>query len=61
MRRAVRLLLHAATGVAALALFELLGRQFGMGIGLNVFNILFVTVLGLPGFALLLIAQVLFT
>jgi inhibitor of the pro-sigma K processing machinery len=61
MRRLVKLLLNTAIGFAALLLFNIIGGQFGMSLGLNAFNAVVVGILGLPGFALLLVLKVLFT
>ena len=60
MRLVFKILVNTGLGFALLLLFNLMGDRFGMSIGLNIFNVLFVAVFGLPGFALLLTAQLLF-
>ena len=58
-RKGVKLLLRSAIGFAALLLFNIAGNGFGLSVGLNVLNAGVVGVLGVPGFALLLILQLL--
>ena len=53
----VKLLLRSALGFAALFLFNAAGGSFGLSVGLNIFNAGVLGLLGLPGFALLLILQ----
>jgi inhibitor of the pro-sigma K processing machinery len=60
MKKSVlKLLLRSAIGFAALLLFNIAGGGFGLSVGLNILNAGVVGVLGIPGFALLLILQVL--
>jgi inhibitor of the pro-sigma K processing machinery len=61
MRRLLKLLVNTVLGFAALLIFNAIGAPFGMGLGLNLINALIVGILGLPGFALLLLVQMLFT
>ena len=58
-KKAVKLLLRSAIGFAALMAFNVVCGGFGMAVGLNVLNAGVVGLLGIPGFALLLILQIL--
>jgi inhibitor of the pro-sigma K processing machinery len=58
-KKALNLLLRCALGFAALLLFNIAGGGFGLSVGLNVLNAGVVGLLGVPGFALLLILQML--
>ena len=51
------LLGRSGVGLAFLWLFQGLGGVLGTSLGVNVFNALVLGVLGIPGFALLLMAQ----
>jgi inhibitor of the pro-sigma K processing machinery len=57
IRQSWKLLLRSAAGFAALFLFNAAGGGFGLSVGLNILNAGVVGVLGLPGFALLLVLQ----
>lgn len=59
MKLVFKLLANSVLGFAALALFNVAAGGFGMGLGLNILNAAVVGVLGIPGFALLLILQAL--
>jgi len=59
MKWILRILLNSALGFLALLLFNVLGSHFGMSVGLNILSAAVIGVLGVPGFALLLILQVL--
>ena len=52
-RPAVRALLHAAMGLAALLMGNQAGAPFGLGLGLNAVTVPVCAALGLPGTALL--------
>lgn len=52
-----KLLLNAAFGFVGLFLFNLVGAGFGLSLGVNWINAVVLALLGLPGFALLLILQ----
>ncbi len=51
------LLLNSFLGLLLLAALDLLGDPLGLDLGVNVPNALIVGVLGIPGFALLLILR----
>ena len=53
----VKIALSSALGCIGLAVFNLIGGLFGLYIGVNLATALTVGILGLPGFALLLILQ----
>ncbi len=57
LRLALRLLLSALFGLAALLAVNLAGSITGVTLGLNLPNALVVGVLGVPGLALLLLLQ----
>jgi inhibitor of the pro-sigma K processing machinery len=57
-RNIIKLLLRSALGFAALFAFNMAGGNFGLSVGLNVFNAGVLGLLGVPGFALLLILQI---
>jgi inhibitor of the pro-sigma K processing machinery len=59
-RWALRLALNTVLGFAALLVFNMVGGGFGITLGLTLFNVLVVGILGLPGFALLLVIKWLF-
>ena len=59
MKWICRILGHSVIGFAALFLFNFFGGFFGLSVGLNLLSALTVGLLGIPGFALLLILQVL--
>ena len=52
-----RLLGRSGLGLAFLWLFQGRGGWLGVSLGVNLFNALVLGVLGIPGFALLLLAQ----
>ena len=56
-RHVWKLLLRSAIGFAALFVFNAAGSGFGLSVGLNIINAGVVGLLGLPGFALLLVLQ----
>jgi len=56
-RKAIKLLIRCAIGFAALFVFNAAGGGFGLSVGLNAVNAGVVGVLGVPGFALLLVLQ----
>lgn len=51
----VRLLGRTAAGLAGLLAFSLVGPTLGVSLGVNLLNALVLGLLGLPGFALLLL------
>ena len=57
LRGLVRLLARTGVGLAVLWLFGRVGGLIGVTLGVNLFNALVLGVLGIPGFALLLLAQ----
>ena len=56
-KQALKLLARSVLGFAALLLFNIAGGGFGLSIGLNVLNAGVVGLLGISGFALLLVLQ----
>lgn len=60
MRWALKALINTVLGFGGLLVFNVVGQQFGLSLGLNLLNAAVVGVLGLPGFALLLMLQWLF-
>jgi inhibitor of the pro-sigma K processing machinery len=54
---AVKFLLRCAVGFAALFAFNAAGGGLGLSVGLNAVNAGVVGLLGLPGFALILVLQ----
>ncbi len=60
MRWAFKALLNTVLGFVGLLLFNMVGEQVGLSLGLNLLNAAVIGVLGLPGFALLLMLQWLF-
>ena len=60
LKFALKLLLNTALGFAALIILNLLSTYTGISLGINLPNALVIGILGLPGFALLLIIQWLF-
>jgi inhibitor of the pro-sigma K processing machinery len=56
-KHAMKLLARCALGFAALFVFNIAGGGFGLSVGLNVLNAGVVGVLGVSGFALLLVLQ----
>ena len=52
-----RLMINSALGCIGLMLFNLIGGLFGLYIGVNLVTALTVGLLGVPGFALILILQ----
>ena len=56
-KKALKLLGRSILGFAALLLFNIAGGGIGLSIGLNVFNAGVLGLLGIPGFALLLVLQ----
>ena len=59
MRWALKILLNTGFGFVGLLAFNWIGERWGLSLGLNLVNALVIGVLGLPGFALLLILKVL--
>ncbi len=59
-RWAMRAALHTLLGIAALVAFHFWGGGIGLSLGLTLVNIAVVSLLGVPGFGLLLFAQWLF-
>ena len=59
MKLLLKLLVNSFLGFVALFLFNLIAQNFGLGLGLNLLNAVVVGILGIPGFALLLILQAL--
>lgn len=57
LRLALKLLVNTLLGFLALWLFNVASGVTGVMLGLNVWNALIIGVLGLPGFALLLLVQ----
>ena len=57
MKRAARILANSVLGLMALFLFNAAGAAAGMSAGLNFVNAGIVGVLGIPGFALVLVLQ----
>ena len=57
LKLAVRVLLNAALGFAAMWLLNLTSIHTGLSLGLNVFNGIVVGVLGIPGFVLLVLVR----
>jgi inhibitor of the pro-sigma K processing machinery len=53
-----KLIGRSALGFAALLAFNAAGGAFGLSVGLNVLNAGILGILGIPGFALLLVLQV---
>mgnify|MGYP000671174416 CR=1 FL=1 len=54
---ALRVLVNSALGFGAVWLLNLTAAVTGIRLGLNVFNAIFIGVLGVPGFGLLLLLQ----
>lgn len=59
MKWVFRIIGNTIAGIIAMILFNVIGGFFGLGVALNIVNALIVGLLGLPGFALVLILQVL--
>ena len=57
LKLALRILLNAALGLAAMWLLNLAAPHTGISLGLNWFNGLVCGVLGLPGFVLLVLVR----
>ena len=57
VKLALRVLVNSALGFGAVWLLNLPAALTGIRLGLNVFNALFIGVLGVPGFGLLLLLQ----
>jgi len=57
----VRLALNTGAGLAALMLLDMTKELTGIALGVNLFSALVVGILGLPGFALLLLLKLIFT
>jgi inhibitor of the pro-sigma K processing machinery len=57
-RNIIKLLLRSVLGFAALFAFNFAGGGIGLSVGLNAFNAGVLGLLGVPGFALLLILQI---
>jgi len=59
-RLPVKIVVNIAGGFIVLALFNLIGKPLGMTVGVSAVSVAAVAALGMPGFALLLMAQWLF-
>ncbi len=59
IRRVWKLAVNLLCGSAALVIIELLGVLIGFKTGINIWNILLVTLLGLPGFGVILFLNLL--
>lgn len=57
MKWVTRILVNSLVGLMALFLFNVLGSYVGMSVGLNLANAAIAGILGVPGFALILILQ----
>ena len=57
LKLALRVVLNAVLGFAAMWILNLTTAVTGLSLGLNVFNALLIGVLGVPGFVLLLLVQ----
>ena len=57
LRLALKVAFNSALGFGAVWLLNLTAALTGIRLGLNVFNALFIGVLGVPGFGLLLLLQ----
>ena len=57
LKMALRLVLNSALGFGALWLLQYTAAYTGISLGLNLFNLLTVGVLGLPGLGLLVLLQ----
>ena len=57
LRLALKVAFNSALGFGAVWLLNLIAALTGIRLGLNVFNALFIGVLGVPGFGLLLLLQ----
>jgi len=57
LKLALRVLLNAALGFAAMWLLNLTSGYTGLSLGLNLFNGLVVGILGIPGFVLLVLVR----
>ncbi len=60
IRAVLKFLLHAVLGYGLLLLVNFLGDYIGLHIEMNTLNILIAAVAGVPGVALLVLAQFLF-
>ena len=54
-----KVFINVLAGFALLVVFNIAGRPFDMSVGVNAVNVGVVAVLGVPGFALLLMLQLL--
>lgn len=59
MKAFKKILINSLVGAIALFFYNIIGAYFGLSIGLNLFNSLTVGLLGVPGFATLLILKLL--
>lgn len=57
MRTLLRVIRNCIIGLLGLYLFNLLAADWGLSLGINVFNTLMVGLLGIPGFAALLLLR----
>jgi len=55
-----KLLVNILLGLLLLVVFNFVGQSFQMSIGVNVVSLGVIAVLGVPGFALLLLLQLIF-
>lgn len=60
IRKLLKLIINSVVGAICLYIVNLIGGLFDFHIGINVFTILFVGVLGLPGTVFLVIVKLLF-
>ena len=55
----IKIFVNIVAGFALLVVFNIVGQPFGMSVGVSAVNVGVVAVLGVPGFALLLMLQLL--
>ncbi len=60
LRHILKLVVNSGVAAALLLGFNWLGAFFGMSVGVNIFTAVMVGILGLPGFATLLIMQLIY-
>ena len=59
-RKLLKLAVNSSIGCAALLLFNWIGGHIGMSIGVNIFTALTIGALGLPGFTMLFVLQLIY-
>ena len=57
LKLALKVLLNSALGFGAVWLLNLTTAVTGLSLGLNLFNAVIISILGIPGFGLLLLVQ----